>query len=128
LKVYPASNSRSVTHQAVGALKEAGHEVTHDWSVGPKRTYSDDDAAMAVVDINGIVHAQVLLLLWQPGLRAANTELGIAIALHRRIILVGCGDIDENIFYRLPVVVRVLNMEAALEVLDVWALQEYNQG
>lgn len=131
MKVYPASRDRDRCIEAVAALEAAGHEVTHNWAIGPKCSYTEADAAIAATDIIGVKKAQVLLLLWEEGILGANVEFGVALGNDKRIIVVGwkhtaLGSVggDRNVFYRLPQVVHVPNLFAALVQLGVWRGQE----
>lgn len=135
MKVYPASRSRQRCIDAVSALTAAGHEVTHNWAIGPKCAYDATDAGIAATDVLGVKRAQVLLLLWEEGMLGANVEFGVALGLDKRIIVVGWFNPayhtepgltqgDRNVFYRLPQVVHVPTLEGALKILDIWRGQE----
>jgi len=138
MKVYPASRSRQRCIDAVAALEAAGHAVTHNWATGPACAYDSSDAAIAATDVMAVKVAQVLLLLWEPGMLGANVEFGVALGLDKRIIVVGWhnpttldaprGEMgtqgDRNVFYHLPQVVHVASLSDAILVLNDWREQE----
>ena len=136
MTVYPASRNRQRCIDAVAALEAAGHKVTHNWAIGPACRYSSADAEIAATDVIGVRTAQVLLLLWEPGMLGANVEFGIALGLNKRIIVVGWFNShapegaqsgtqgDRNVFYHLPQVVHANTLDDALNVLEIWRAQE----
>lgn len=135
MKVYPASRNRARCIEAVAALEAAGHEVTHNWAIGPACSYTHKDAYIAATDLAGVKKAQVLLLLWEEGMLGANVEFGYALGLDKRIIVVGWfGNTaetmfggDRNVFYRLPQVVHVNTLDEALQELDSWRKHDQEQ-
>jgi hypothetical protein len=133
VKVYPASRDRQRCIDFVALLNAAGHEVTHNWAIGPKCAYDATDAAIAATDLMAVRASQVLVLLWEDGMLGANIECGAALAYGKRVIVVGWFDDkgrqgDRNVFYRLPQVMHVSTPEEAISLLALWQMwQEYDQ-
>lgn len=115
--VYPVSRSRDLTQGAIRALEAAGHKVIWDWTKGPERHYDERDEAIAIVDFKACRDCDVLFMMWAEGMKGAYTEFGMAYALNRRCIVVGCNDRNDNIFLRLPEVEFFDTLGEAIEAL-----------
>jgi hypothetical protein len=119
--------SRRAEAQAVMAqLRAMGHTITHDW------THEDEMAGAtsavrdahfrgcALADACGVAEAEVFLLLHDPAARGAYVELGMAIALGVRVMVVGGAApgkdpaLDCPIFYWLAEVEHYVDVESAL--------------
>ena len=77
------------------ALNAAGHECTYDWtSHGP--VYARGLAVIeqtAQLEHEGVAEADTLIMLW-PGGRGTHVELGMAIALQKRCLIVS--DVEDH--------------------------------
>jgi hypothetical protein len=101
-------------------LQEAGHEVTSRWIKGHDSTDPAVLARFAQEDIEDVAAADVLMLFTEPNIQGTrggrHVEFGIALALGKRIVLVGVNN-AKNIFQHLPEVYRAHNVERAIELL-----------
>lgn len=97
---YVASRDRGLTRRAIAALREHGID-SFDWTQGPPCTHSDEDAKIAVADVNALQRAEFFLLMWWPGMTGAYTELGYALARGIPMIVVDA-DKRDNVFLRHP--------------------------
>lgn len=94
-------------------LKDNGWEQTYDWV-----KYMSDDVTLediikyATLESQGIVDSDVVIILLPAG-RGAHIELGMAMALNKKVFL--CSDTIEEFrientvaFYELPNIVRLV--------------------
>lgn len=94
-------------------LKDNGWEQTYDWV-----KYMSDDVTLediikyATLESQGIVDSDVVIILLPAG-RGAHIELGMAMALNKKVFL--CSDTKEEFsientvaFYELPNIVRLV--------------------
>lgn len=105
-------------------LEARGHKITYDWTThGP--VYSKGLAVVeevAQLEHQGVYNADVVIMLW-PGGRGTHVELGMAIALDKRCMIVS--DVDGHhiaspetcAFYHHPCVMMYHNVDELLEAL-----------
>lgn len=118
MRLYVASkfeNTKAV-REAYAALREDGHEITHDWTSENAEGLEGDVleaylSACAEKDATGVLTGQGLLLINHKRGCGMFSELGIAIAMHilgARICIVVIDAFAEgnphNIFFHLPFV------------------------
>ena len=111
MKFYIASRFENCeqVNDLAGKLKSAGWTQTHDWtSPGTSKESSVEMITQAGIRaFNGVKEADVIIILTPQG-RGTHTELGMAIALNKRIYLCHVDDAyfkcDDNtsVFYWLP--------------------------
>lgn len=104
MKAYVATKfeEASLAKSTMRALEALGHTVTHDWTNENADGLSGDALTAylrgcAERDVKGVVDCDVFVLLNHPNGKGMFTELGIAIALKKRIIVVQRG-LSSNIF------------------------------
>jgi len=128
MKFYVASgmkNMKLVNYYAK-RLKENGWQQTHDWVVNVSDDASIEEITeYAKLEQQGVASADVVIVLLPAG-RGAHIELGMAMALHKRVFL--CSETEEEFsiqntvaFYHLPNVVRLVgtadeNIEKIIEL------------
>lgn len=127
MKVYVAAKfEEKVRVRAVcDLLRENGHTVTHDWT---HETEGGSEAEQARADLDGVLAADVVIVLAHHAGRGLWIEMGAALATGKKVIYVDSTvaiDSDGNkkveyvhtIFQRLPgVTVRHEIWGAVLEV------------
>ena len=130
MKVYVAGRftEKPVVQDAMRQLREHGHEITFDWTHHDATGLTGDNLAhylrsAANADASGVIFCDVLLLLDHPDCRGAYTELGIAIGLQSRILVVGAIESSipgmwQNIFMHLPEVEHVSSVSEAITIID----------
>lgn len=107
MKVYVAGASSERVERAkvvMAAIREAGLEVTHDWTIGmtgsPDSSLSQEDRAkFAEDDIQGVLDADVIAFLAPlKGNQSTGAwvEFGIAIGLDKPVF--ASGDLERSIF------------------------------
>ena len=110
-------------------LKENGWEQTHDWVKNISDDVSKDDMIKyASLESQGVATADVVIMLL-PGGRGAHIELGMAMALNKKIFL--CSTTEEEFsientvaFYELPKITQLVgiaedNVRKIIELQDV---------
>lgn len=115
MRIYVAS--AVANHKVARALKQelrdAGHEITHDWT-GSDHIFSieldssDDREAKcraARDDIRGVRTADLVIYLAHERCFGANIELGMALAYGVHIYVVD--PIRDSIFFELPGVTKI---------------------
>jgi hypothetical protein len=100
-------------------LCAAGHEITFPWFLRHLGTTPLDQAAQE--DLAGVRAADPCIFIFERPLAYAGSfaELGMAIALDKRVILVG-DEGDRCVFAHLPQVTHVANFDKCMELLERW--------
>ncbi len=126
MKVYVASSNknRPAVRTAIAKLVTAGHVVPYDWTVHKlaEELMSEDEAhaklrGFAEQDLAGVVAADATIVLAHPLMRATHSELGMAIALGKVVVVVDAETGPFNIFYHLPQVNHVATVDQAVDFL-----------
>ncbi len=109
MKFYIGSGMKNweLVNNYAKLLKENGWEQTHDWVKNiSDDTSRDDMIKYASLESQGVADADVVIMLL-PGGRGAHIELGMAMALNKKIFL--CSTTEEEFspentvaFYELP--------------------------
>jgi hypothetical protein len=95
MKVYVAASSQEMprARAVITAIREAGHEITHDWveviegvgSANPENASVEECRKWAQEDFDGVYHADVVVFLApnKGTAQGAFTEFGYALGLIR---------------------------------------------
>ena len=131
MKFYIASyvRERQQTQEVQSRLRSLGHEITVDWTAFPgvpsheRNARSDDVADIAVRDLEGILKADVFILLASlPEGCAKYAELGAAIMSSVKIgkpLIYVLGDAPvHSVFFFHPTVKRVRSLEDVLRDVE----------
>jgi nucleoside 2-deoxyribosyltransferase len=90
VKYYIATSLQNVdAHNKLrDYLNQMGHEITYDWTHhGPVfQEGLDRLREVAELEGRGVSEAEIVIALW-PGGRGTHVELGMAIALEKRVLL-----------------------------------------
>lgn len=115
MKFYVGSGMKNceLVNYYAKLLKESGWEQTYDWVKNVSDDVSKDDMIKyASLESQGIVDADVVIVLL-PGGRGAHIELGMAMALNKKIFL--CSTTEEEFsientvaFYELPRIIQLV--------------------
>lgn len=115
VKFYVASGMKNMelVNYYAKVLKENGWEQTHDWVATVSDDVSIEDMTeYAKLEQEGVANADVVIVLLPAG-RGAHIELGMAMALHKKVFL--CSETEEEFsvqntvaFYNLPNIVRLV--------------------
>ena len=131
MRFYIASyvGERQRTQEIQNRLRSLGHEITVDWTAFPgvpsdeRNVRPDDVAAIAVRDLDGILRADVFVLLaGVPQGRAKYAELGAAIMSavltgKPRIYVLGDEPV-HSVFFFHPTVKRVITLDDMLSDIE----------
>jgi hypothetical protein len=116
MRVYVAGKfeERSSIRTLMDALKEQGCSITVDWTV---HEYTDIEYPVeyAIEDVNGVAKCDTYigLFLNENSYKGALVELGVALGLKKRIMIIGHA-IDSCIFANHP---RVEHYDSVSECL-----------
>ncbi|MCI8467481.1 MAG: group-specific protein [Bacilli bacterium] len=115
MKFYVGSGMKNceLVNYYAKLLKENGWEQTHDWVKNISDDISRDDMIKyASLESKGVADADVVIMLL-PGGRGAHIELGMAMALNKKIFL--CSTTEEEFsientvaFYELPKITQLI--------------------
>ena len=134
MRIYVAGKwqEKSQVKQVQIALVNAGHEITHDWTIhemGAHEPKQDTDvligthwydpeelARQALGDLRGVQTAEAIVIcaINPHKYSGTLTEMGIALGCGRRVLIIG-EHIDSNIFTWLP---EVKVYPSLAEVID----------
>ena len=128
MKFYVGSGMKNskLVDQYAQLLKENGWKQTHDWVKNISDDISKEDMVKyASLESQGIMDADVVIMLL-PGGRGAHIELGMAMALNKKIFLCASEKEDFSIentvaFYELPKITQLVgndddNVKKKLEI------------
>lgn len=108
MKLYVAGKFEEAARvrQVHKRLRNAGHEITHDWTnEDPGERTGDELGAFlrdcAIKDYDGVRTADAVLVLNHPHLFGGAAEMGMALALGKPVFLVEPW-LRDNIFFHLP--------------------------
>ena len=115
MKFYIGSGMKNceLVNYYANLLKENGWEQTYDWVKNVSDDVSlEDMIEYATLESQGIVDSDVVIILLPAG-RGAHIELGMAMALNKRVIL--CSTTKEEFsientvaFYELPKIIKLI--------------------
>lgn len=115
MKFYVGSGMKNweLVNNYAKLLKENGWKQTHDWVKNISDDISRDDMIKyASLESQGVADADVVIMLL-PGGRGAHIELGMAMALNKKIFL--CSTTEEEFsientvaFYELPKIIQLV--------------------
>lgn len=122
MRVYVASAfcNKSEVRRVFGLLREAGHIVSHDWTVEdaaelPSHQVQEYLEECGIRDFRGILSAHCLLVLAHPDMKDTRAELGIALGAGIPVVVVECKG-AHSVFYGLTS--RFDSVESAIRWLS----------
>lgn len=128
MKIYLAAASKEIDRakHVMKSLRASGHTITHDWTVEVEK-YKDTIPSNEILtecaeaDFQGVFLADSLVLL-SPEIQnitvGAWVELGMAIALHKRIFI--SGKADKCIFSYCENIEKYDTDDELLKELETW--------
>ena len=134
-KVYIAAPwaIRGDMEEIAQKLEAKGHTITHRWWEAENVPESDRDAPfmrkMAVLDGQGVIDADVMLLINSAKSEGKAVEQGIALSYGLPIIVVGRrGEISKNVFHYLLNYLWYDDLESAIEKVGNVVIKEVEEG
>lgn len=112
------ADSQSI-REKIEQVKTIGFRIGHDWTTEDTKTCSEDAANN---DIIGVVKASTFVAIMDDAsypYKGTNCELGAALALNRRIFVVGMPDElrNSNVFYKHHAIQHVATWDEVIEKL-----------
>ena len=110
-----------VAHEA---LRDAGHEITLDWTTHGKQSFAGKSAPRnreyAIADVEGVKAAEsYVLLLGERASTGAHIELGVALGNDTTNYVLLVGEIQHStLFYDHPKALNVATINSVVEHLD----------
>lgn len=114
--VYIGSSLLNVnrTRYFIAKFNDLGIGITYDWTKHGQLFDPVELTKCAAAEINGVRECDVFFML-QPGRSGTHCELGMAIALHKPIIILeDCDVLEEKAFYYAPTVQRFTDESSAV--------------
>jgi hypothetical protein len=109
------TNMLAEVREVQGLLVANGHRITHDWTrtveaVGGAARDNvvspEDQRVYAERDLKGVVDATDIWVVCGPGLCGTLIEVGAALALGKRVHIIGEPE-RHSVFFHMPTVSRV---------------------
>lgn len=125
MKFYVATafGNKDEASEVMRALEDKGHSITYDWTKyekdisqmeeGEERQLVAIDASLK--DYQGVVDCDVLIVIDKPLCISTHTELGIALPIKKRVVVVH-NEESRNLFFNLPFVHLVDTIEEAMDL------------
>lgn len=135
MKIYVAAPwaDKEQVPAVAAHLESQGHKITEKWWLVEDRP-ADDSIQMpdylrehGELDRDGVLNADLVLVINSSKSEGKAVEQGIAIATNKPIIIVGTrGEVSKNVFHYLPLYKWVPSVEEAYKVIDTisWLLKE----
>ncbi|OSY00422.1 hypothetical protein BTJ45_03028 [Bacillus mycoides] len=103
MKFYIASGfqNKHIVRFVSSQLKEAGWYHTYDWTKNERVVNQEQLREIGQAEKNAIKEADVFLLILDGG-NGSHTELGMAIALEKKVYMYHEGNKLQTTFYHLP--------------------------
>ncbi len=111
-KIYVAGKNLERARAVMDMLIENGHSITFDWVKDIKN--NNNPAQKAVCEREAVKNADVLVYLWEPDQESARYEAGMAMGLHKPIIVSGFN--KTPFFTSLP---EVISVSSDVEIISI---------
>lgn len=116
-------DDRDEIHKKINAFREDGYKITHDWTqvegLGDSSSSDNQSPYHAHVDLEGVKNANMVVMImddFKYAYRGSFTELGAALALHKRVLLYNPHHAEKdpkkqsysmsNVFYWHPYIIH----------------------
>jgi len=109
VRVYVAAKFEEAVRASrlMALLRIDGHRISYDWTVHTASASDAEIAAIAHLDIEGVRTADAIVVLYHPRLKGGLVEMGGALALGIRVVVVDADPADPCIFFRHPSIEHV---------------------
>lgn len=115
MKIYVAGNNLERARKVMDTLVDKGHTITFDWVADIEN--NSNPAEKVIIEREAVKEADVLVLLWAMDQESARYETGMAMGLHKPIIVSGFTK-NGKWFTLLPEVISVDNDEDIILALE----------
>lgn len=124
MRIYVASKFEEgpFVKKVMESLESIGHTITHDWTGESDVGKEGDERKQflmkcATQDLEGVLSCDLLLLLNHPHGKGMFTELGMALATRKPVIIVK-PNLATNIFFNLPECRSVDTVGEAIDLIQ----------
>jgi len=109
--------------KVINRLIEAGVEITYDWTCHTPGTVigAEELARIGVLEADGVRDCDLFFMV-QPGRNGTHVELGIAIALHKPVIILHEADVEmepKTFYYLQNIITHTSEDEAFNNVMAI---------
>ena len=114
-KVYVGSSLHNAAQvrEVYGLLKQHDIHITYDWTTHGQVHTEEELRRYGIEECRGVYDCDVFLML-HPARLGTHVELGIALALNKKVVMVCAADVEQKTFYYLPNVERHSNVDEAV--------------
>lgn len=123
-KVYVGASlaEKEVAQQIIQRLLSEGFIITYDWTTHGRLTDIKELKECCYKEMHGVQECDIFFMYF-PARFGTHVELGIALALNKKIILVvdkanpsfGVSNFEEKTFYQADSIVRFDNIEDGID-------------
>lgn len=122
LYVGSSLNEKTIASKIIKVLTDFGYSITYDWTTHGRLTSLDELKECCDKEINGVANCD-LFFMYFPARFGTHVELGIALALKKKIILVvdrsnpnfANSNFEEKTFYLSDLVRRFDDLDDAID-------------
>ncbi len=124
MKIFVAGKvgEENLVRKAMDLIKQGGHTITFDWTriphLKPYDQNMEESKNAAILESQGLLEADALVLLAHEKGIGMYVELGMAIASQKPVYVVGTVN-SPTMFLHHPVVKRVKNINQVLDLLSM---------
>lgn len=115
-KIYVAGKNLERAQSVMDILIEKGHSITFDWVKEIENEKDEELLQKAIDEREGVKNADLLVYLWESDQESARYEAGMAMGLHKPIIVSGFK--KKLFFLGLPEVICVKNDEEIISAVN----------
>lgn len=115
MKIYVASNEVDRAKKVMGALVEAGHTITFDWTIDIGPEDQEEKPVKALKEREAVRDCDVLVYLWKNKQESVRFEAGMAMGLRKKIVAVTD---HEAWFFSLPEVIQISSEDLMVETIN----------
>ena len=115
MKIYVAGNNLERAKKVMDTLVEKGHTITFDWVSDIEN--NSNPADKVIIEREAVKLADTLVLLWASDQESARYETGMAMGLHKPIIVSGFTK-KNRWFTLLPEVISIESDEDIISALN----------
>ena len=113
-KIYVAGKNLERARNTMDTLIENGHSITFDWVKDIEN--NENPTQKAIDEREAVKNADVLVYLWEVDQESARYEAGMAMGLHKKIIISGFS--KKPFFTSLPEIISVSSDDEIIFALN----------
>lgn len=114
-RIYVAGNEVERARKVMKGLAAAGHTITFDWTTDIEGETAQDKVGKPLKEREAIIECDALVYLWKDNQESARFEVGMAMGLKKKIIVVTN---HQAWFFALPEVIQVNSDSQILAAIE----------